>query len=434
MSYGTVTPAGKRSVGLNTDTSIDLFGSQLVSSKRAQFDSKMVHGIDEDLYDLHTEGAATITWQPNVSGALMKLNSTVGGRALIQSAEYGFYLPGEEIGGQGTYGLLDLKDGDEFYVGYHDDANGPYLKFTSSGGALSVAAGLRSSVTGSVADVLVAQEDWNIDALIHSSDRNPSGFKLNLKARNIITMRLEWLSVGDVRVDLTIGGTVVPIHQFQHANTEGAAYITQGDLPYRWELKGSGSSSVVAQCCVIQTTGSGETPSTASDTYLTSKSVPQSIVTAAPTPLLSLRPTPYTVGDPVFRENHLRIIIEEILVKAATNGLIVQAWYNSIPDDSALTWALAGNHSHSIVEVCTTGITVPSTNGIPNQGRALLTLTADAGGSGINTYSSSSSRGITGKDPFTRHYSGRLDNITIVAWAPDGTTNATLAVNWQHAK
>lgn len=434
MSYGVVTPAAKRTVGLNTDPSVDLFGSLLVSSKRAQFDSKMVNGIDEDLYDLHTEGSASITWQPDVSGALMQLNSTVGGRTLIQSAEYGYYLPGEEIGGQGTYGLLDLKDGDEFYIGYHDDENGPYLKFTSAGGQLSVAAGLRSSVTGSVTDQLAPQEDWNIDTLQHSSDRNPSGFNLNLAARNIITMRLEWLSVGDVRIDLTIGGVVIPVHQFQHANTEGAAYITQGDLPYRWELKGPGNSSVVAQCCVIQTTGSGDTPSMSADTYLTSKNVPLSLITAAPTAIASIRPAPYTVGDPVFRENHLRIVIEEILVKAATNGLIVQAWYNSIPDDSLMTWAPASSHYHNIVEVCTTGITVPSTGGVPNQGRALLTLTADAGGSGVNTYSSSSSRGIAGKDPFTRHYNGRLDNITIVAWAPDGATDAILAINWQHAK
>lgn len=424
----------------NTDVSVDLFGSAYVTNKITQFDSRMVHGIDPNAYDIAEENGATVTYVPGLSGAQMALNSQAGGRAMIQSSQYGFYLPGNEIGGQGTFGNVNLVAGDEFRTGYFDDDEGPYLAYYFFQGNLTCDLVLRSNITGTPVEERINKDGldgnggWNIDRLDGTGN---SKLEMNLLGRQIVTIKAEWLSVGDVRITLTIGGQNIPIHQFHHSNTPGAAYIESADKPYRWELIGPGNSSIVAECCAIQTTGTGASPTLFGDE---AKAFIPSITTSYgaspqpsvnPTALIAIRPRPQSA---VGKDNHVIINVDEYLISPSGGRLYVEAWYNAISNPDSLTWN--NTHSDCFVQYCDTGITLDATNGVPNNGRALGAGTvAISGGGGSNAYSSAQGSKITGKEPFTLHYDGRLDNIVLVAWTLDGNVSNTMAViAWDHSR
>jgi hypothetical protein len=130
-------------------------------------------------------------------------------------------------------------------VGYFGTNNGLYLQLENS--TLSFVE--RNSVTGTVNETVVNQEDWNIDKL---DGAGPSGKTLDITKAQILWMDVEWLGLGTVRLGFVIDGVFVHCHSFHHANLIAATYITTASLPLRYEIENldtTASISTMKQVC-----------------------------------------------------------------------------------------------------------------------------------------------------------------------------------------
>lgn len=123
--------------------------------------------------------------------------------------------------------------------GYFDGSNG--LFFQQTGDAFGVV--VRSSVTGTVVDTLVTQEDWNLDTL---DGNGPSGITLDPTKTQIFFLDFEWLGVGRVRWGLFFGGKPYYVHETLNANVSTAVYMSTPNLPIRTEIIADGSNTSAA--------------------------------------------------------------------------------------------------------------------------------------------------------------------------------------------
>jgi hypothetical protein len=131
-------------------------------------------------------------------------------------------------------------------VGYYGASNGLYLELNGTSAPAFVE---RSLVSGSVANTVVSQANWNIDTL---NGTGPSGITLDLTKAQILWFDIEWLGLGTVRAGFIIDGRFIHCHSFHHANRIASTYITTASLPLRYEIENLGttaSSSTLKQVC-----------------------------------------------------------------------------------------------------------------------------------------------------------------------------------------
>jgi hypothetical protein len=177
-------------------------------------------------------------------------------------------------------------------VGYFTTNNGIYLE-NSDGINYLV---LRSSVTGSIIEERVVQDDWNIDvfdgtgysgqgtALEHTTG-------LNVTKSNLFWMDVEWLGVGDVRCGFLVDGVLKIAHIFHNDNRNTTTYMRSAILPLRYELFNTGvttANTVMRQICstVISEGGYTQINQTRSaSTPLTGKNLKSGVET----PIISIR-------------------------------------------------------------------------------------------------------------------------------------------------
>jgi len=117
----------------------------------------------------------------------------------------------------------------------------------------------RSSVSGSVVDTRIEQNDWNADTLQGSGE---SGYTLDLTKAQIFWSDLEWLGVGTIRAGFVIDGQFVHCHSFHHANEIESTYITTASLPCRYEIENldtvSASGTLKQICTTVLSEGGYE--------------------------------------------------------------------------------------------------------------------------------------------------------------------------------
>ena len=387
---------------------LDSFGRLKVAEPTTLFDEKMTYRIPE-LFDQLTANGATIAHDADLSGALLSVAAQADSRAVLQMAQYAQYQPGNAHEINITYGNITLNGSCELRVGYFDDENGIFISYKD--GAVSLT--LRTSISGSVSDAnTVAQASWNIDPL---DGTGPSGITLDLTGRQIFSPDLEWLSVGTVQVGFLIDREFVPVHAFNHTNTAGAAYMTTADLPCRWELLGDGAntSSVVAQCCSVKSSGGAETvtgfPFTVESPWVTG--IPQ----GSEQFLLAIRPKA-TFGG---KDNHVGYRFLDYPVVAGSEALIARVLYN--PTVTGGSWDSV--NGTSATEVNTTASSISGGTPINSVPLPTTGLFAPRGGQ---------IQRLISKLPFTRHIDGSVDVIAIVAEAIDGagTGEAKASLNF----
>lgn len=387
----------------------DAFGRQRVAIPRSVWDAKMTYQIPDD-YDQLAENGATITHQPTLSGALLAVDAQAGSRAILQSAEYQYYQPGNGHEIKSTYGNIDLTGNCEFLVGYFDDENGVLFSYKNGG----VRAILRSSVPGAPVDEVIPQSSWNIDKLDGSG---PSGIVLDPVGRQIAAPDLEWLSVGTVQVGFYIDRDFVPVHAFNYANTPGAAYMTTADLPVRWELLGDGinTASVVAECGVVQTSGEqvpkGK-PHTAENALTT--------VGATEVMLIALRLKTMFLG----KANHVKVDLQDALGVSLTEVVSIKLLKNPTVTIAPGAWVDAD--ADSAVEFATVGTALAAGTGHKMR---IFPVAAASQGQGTPGVSRES---LEAKEPFANRLDGSRDILVFTGRTlAAATSDVYLVVNWQ---
>lgn len=241
---------------------LDAFGRIRVSSAKTLFDSKQIFDnlpLFWDDQEVSGTGTTSTHSVNRASSTLATSNLTVGSRVRQTFRRFN-YESGKSHLIEMTGVIGAAVTGTTKRIGYFDENNGIFFEQTAAG--LNV--GLRSFATGAAVDTTIPQSSWNIDRLDGlGGTTNPSGVTFDVTKSQIFVMDMQWLAVGRVRYGIDIGGSVVYVHEMNHANTLDVVYMSTPNLPCRVEITndGTGPISQIEQICatVISEAGAGLT-------------------------------------------------------------------------------------------------------------------------------------------------------------------------------
>lgn len=245
----------KFSIQASDSPSIDAFGRWRVSEPTTLFDSKQIHDSDPIFWDdAQTAGAGTTSTHSTntASSTLLVANATAGTR-VRQTFQRFNYQSGKSHLVLMT-GVLDHTGGGAGITrrfGYFDANNGIFLE-DAEGTYRFVR---RTYVSGVAVDNAVAQASWNLDTM---DGNGPSGITLDFSKAQILMIDMEWLGVGRVRAGFVIAGKIYYAHEFLHSNVLSDVYMSNPNLPIRWEISNSGAgveSTVECICSSVMTEG-----------------------------------------------------------------------------------------------------------------------------------------------------------------------------------
>jgi hypothetical protein len=223
----------------------DAFGRTRVSAPFTLFDSSHRYN-DNGLWATSSGAGGTYAFNANQGLVDLNVTTTSGSEIIRETTKVCSYQPGKSLLFMSTFVMNTAKANLRQRVGYYGAANGMYLEVSGTTGPALVE---RSSVSGSLAETRVLQDNWNIDKL---DGNGPSGFTLDITKAQILWFDIEWLGLGTVRAGFVINGAFIHCHSFHHANLITATYITTASLPLRYEITNVGttaSSSTLKQVC-----------------------------------------------------------------------------------------------------------------------------------------------------------------------------------------
>jgi hypothetical protein len=225
-------------------TSSDAFGRQRISQPLTLFDSSHRYQ-DNGLWATATGVSSTATFDANQGLVTLNVPTTSGAYVKRETKQVFSYQPGKSLLVMSTFVMAPGKTNLRQRVGYFGADNGLYFQISG----ITPSFVERSSVSGSVTETVIVQNDWSVDKL---NGDGPSGLTLDLTKAQILWMDVEWLGLGTVRLGFIINGKFIHCHSFHHANEIASTYITTASLPLRYEIENLGttaSSSTLKQVC-----------------------------------------------------------------------------------------------------------------------------------------------------------------------------------------
>lgn len=226
--------------------SIDAFGKWRVSNPSTLFDSKQVFNNNSFFFDSYNTGSSNIVY--NSGSASSNLNLTGTGRAIRQTKRSFHYQPGKSqqtiITGIFGAGVSGVTKG----MGSYDDNDGIF--FQQNGDSFGVV--LRKTINGVKTDTFISQSNWNVDKL---NGTGPSALTLDITKAQIYSVDYEWLGVGRVRYYVVLKGVPRLIHEITNYNALDTVYMRNPNLPIRFEISGSGTSTLTQICSTVISEG-----------------------------------------------------------------------------------------------------------------------------------------------------------------------------------
>lgn len=338
---------------------LDAFARLRVSQPNTLFDSVFHYDLQPLIYYTSTANGGTVTHDPDLSGAVLALDGTASGSAIIQSKAYHRYIPGKSslIAMTTTFGAAAVDVVRR--AGYFDTSDGIFLEQNEN---TDVAFVRRTSTSGSPADNRVVQSAWNLDRLDGSGVTNPSGLTLDLAKDQILIFDMQWLGMGRVRAGFSIDGRFVYAHEFLSANTLSVPYMKTASLPLRWQITGDAAADMLAVCGTVQSEGGGESHLGYQFSY------PSASVTAGSgtqTYAFSLRPK--ATFNSITNRIPIRLLQFGCCV-SGVNPVLVEVYYDTTVGGSP-SWADVDG-TYSAVQV--------DTAGTPSGGVRILSFVAGA--------------------------------------------------------
>jgi hypothetical protein len=219
------------------------FGTLTVGEPQVIKTYRFTNGIPEGVWDIVTTGTATAVWEPNKTATIITTGVDPGDKVSKTTNYYHPYVPGVGINVEFTAQLGDSgKENLRRRWGYFDENDGVF--FELNGTELFIV--IRSSVSGTVVEQRVPQEEWNQD---RADGTNNIAFDLDLTKANMFWTDMQWHGAGRVRVGVyEPDGSRVPLHYFKFANnTNGYPYMKTGSLPVRFEQENLAGTVSVSQ-------------------------------------------------------------------------------------------------------------------------------------------------------------------------------------------
>lgn len=294
---------------------MDAFGRIKVSMPNYRFDSQLTYRIDADMWDTKVTGTGTVTHDATARRAVLATTANAD-TAILQSHYHSPYTPGRSQACFVTFNFGAATTGKLCKVGYGDGSNGVMLVRDGSATSLVI-----QSTTGTGGES-VAQSAWNIDRL---DGTGKSGITLDLTKTQILVIQLQALYVGLVVVGFDLGGEIVPVHAFEHANSFALPYIAQASLPVRYELTQSGATAATmhAQCATVMSEGDGDLFDIPGRNFVAHTGA-SSVAATTARPIISIRPKAQLNG---INSNVLCIPVGYDVL-ARTNDAVIQVVRN----------------------------------------------------------------------------------------------------------
>jgi len=326
---------------------VDAFGRARMSTPLTLFDSSHRYK-DNGLWS--TANTANTTYAFSSNEGLVNLNLTNGtanAEIVRETTKVMTYQPGKSLFILSTFVMQPAKENLRQRVGYFGANNGIFLQQSSN----TVSFVERSSVTGSVIDTLVNQQDWNVDKM---DGTGPSLMTLDLSKAQILWMDIEWLGLGTVRCGFVIDGKLIHCHSFHHANIITTTYITTASLPLRYEIKNIGTvsgGSTLKQICSSVVSEGGYELRGRQQAISTPITAPKTLATAGTYyPVISIR-LKSTALDAI-------VILTALSMLGTGNGIDFAWRVTAGATVTTVSWTSAGNDSaveYTISGTATTG-------------------------------------------------------------------------------
>ena len=344
-----VTQSGTWRYSPSDGPSNDAFSRLRVSEPVTLFDSSSLYGDNGLVWESAVVGTGVLS--NNLAAAAVQLSTggtASGAKCTRQTLTYFRYQPGKSqlvfttfLFGAATANLRRR-------IGYFDNNNGVFLEQTSAGPSVVV----RSAVSGSPVDTIVAQADWNLDKL---DGTGTTGITLDLSKVQILIIDLQWLGVGRVRFGFDIGGQIIYCHQVLHANTTfTTVYMQTACLPMRQEIENTGitagTNTMQAICSAVSSEGGFEGER---GQQFTSGNGATGIAITTRRPLCSVRAK--TTGPNSVR-NTGQIVPFEITVLAGTKDLYFEVVRTPTSLTGASWAAFSATNSLAEIDVAATAI------------------------------------------------------------------------------
>lgn len=234
---------------------LDAFGGLRTTNARIIGEYRIVTGTASTLeYVSLTAGSGTRTTDFNKKQVDLAVTTASGDRVVHQSRQYHPYIAGTSNKFLMTFKMDTGKDNQQQMVGAFDDDNGIFFRMNGTTPEVVIR-------KGGVDTEVVARTSWNKDRLDGSmSEFNQSGVTADFAKCHILTIDYQWLGVGRVRIGFVIGGKIIYVHEFNHANSTIEPYMFSASLPVRWEIKNTGTvasaSTFHAICAGVYCEGS----------------------------------------------------------------------------------------------------------------------------------------------------------------------------------
>lgn len=252
-----ITPLAQ-SFYLGDSASLDAFDRLRVSTTTVMLDCKLTGGIAAARWLQGLTSGGTIT-PVNQCAADVACSAAVGSAAIFQTKQRGIYQAGRSLMALATFNFYVAGNGTANIrkrVGMFDENDGVFLEQNGT----DVRFVLRSSCTGSPVDTnAVTKANWNIDKF---DGTGPSGQIIDFTKTQILFADLEWLGVGRVRIGFVINGVIYYAHQFLNTNVLAVPYMSNPNLPMRYECvqtAAANTGAMQAICCTIISEGGFDT-------------------------------------------------------------------------------------------------------------------------------------------------------------------------------
>jgi hypothetical protein len=229
---------------------VDAFGRARVSTPLTVFDQ--FHRFQDNSSGSTSNSAfsSSFSHDANSSSVLLSLGTSNGAFVYRETPRVFPYQPGKSLQILGTFVMSPPQVGLRQRYGYFGSDNGFFLEVDGT----TINFVRRSRSSGTIVETRVSQDNWNIDALDGSNNRNPSGIILDITKAQIIFYDVEWLGVGTVRTGFVIDGKFIHCHSWNHANQSNNTYITTACLPIRSEIENTANTSLSSNLRVICST------------------------------------------------------------------------------------------------------------------------------------------------------------------------------------
>lgn len=306
---------------------LDAFSRLRISAPETLFSSLADYGYNRTQYETGGTGAGSSgTYDSTLRMTLLQVGAGTG-TSYIQSYEYIPYQPGKSqlifVTGLLGSGVANVtKD-----IGYFDSRNGIFYRQNGTSGLQIVR---RTSTSGVPVDNAIDQSNWNLDKL---DGTGGSGLTIDPTKVFILTIDLQFLAMGRVRVGFDIGGQIIYVHEFLNANVLTTPYMQVANLPLHGQITANagvgGASTMYYKCASVNSEGGYS----AGLGY--ANSTPEGTVTAGSgtrTHILSIRPKTTYNG----LTNRIKFILEQINILVTGNNpifweLVVGAAFSGAP-------------------------------------------------------------------------------------------------------